>query len=201
MYFNSEVKTITNGRYYLDESIEKVVNLLDAWINAGSGWVIYNVERIHINVANYEPLSGSSYIPLPEKLRNAMKVLINFKNKDHKCFLWCHIRFINPQNRNAERINADYELIENRFNLNVNVFGFDNKVYSIYVSKRFHIQVLNLVLIAHEKKLQHVFIKDFNKLMFPSAKHKDRKHFCMQCLQHFTTEEILDNNKKQNSVY
>ena len=34
-----------------------------------------------------------------------MKGLINLKNKDHKCFMWCHVRLINPQNRNAERIN------------------------------------------------------------------------------------------------
>ena len=33
-----------------------------------------------------------------------MKGLINLKNKDHKCFMWCHVRLINPQNRNAERI-------------------------------------------------------------------------------------------------
>lgn len=55
MYFNSEVKTITDKRYYLDESIEKVVNLLDAWINASSGWEIDNVEGVYVNVANYEP--------------------------------------------------------------------------------------------------------------------------------------------------
>ena len=34
-----------------------------------------------------------------------MKGLINLKNKDHKCFMWCHVRLINPQNRNAKRIN------------------------------------------------------------------------------------------------
>ena len=34
-----------------------------------------------------------------------MKGLINLKNKDHKCFMWCHFRLINSQNRNAERIN------------------------------------------------------------------------------------------------
>ena len=45
------------------------------------------------------------YIPLPKKIGNSMKGLINLKNKDHKCFMWCHVRLINPQNRNAERIN------------------------------------------------------------------------------------------------
>ena len=43
-----------------------------------------------------------------------MKGLINLKNKDRKCFMWCHVRLINPQNRNAERINKqDKKLLLN----------------------------------------------------------------------------------------
>ena len=34
-----------------------------------------------------------------------MKGLINLKNKDHKRFMQCHVRLINPENRNVERIN------------------------------------------------------------------------------------------------
>ena len=30
----------------------------------------------------------------------------------------------------------DYELIEDRFNINVNVFGYKDKVYPLYVSKK-----------------------------------------------------------------
>ena len=86
-----------------------------------------------------------------------MKGLINLKNKDHKCFMWCHVRLINPQNRNAEKIHKqekqiaadlsysdivfpldinDYEKIEDRFQMQVNVFGYDNKVYLLYISKK-----------------------------------------------------------------
>ena len=63
------------------------------------------IKGLYINISNYEPLLGSSDIPLPKALNNSMKGLINLKNKDHKCFMWCHVRLINPQNRNAERIN------------------------------------------------------------------------------------------------
>ena len=34
-----------------------------------------------------------------------MKDIISLKNKDHKCFMWYHIRLINPTNRHPERIN------------------------------------------------------------------------------------------------
>ena len=57
------------------------------------------------NAKLYEPLAGSSYISLPEKLNNSMKGLINIKNKDLKCFMWCHVRLINPTNRHPEIIN------------------------------------------------------------------------------------------------
>ena len=33
--------------------------------------------------------------------------------------------------------------------------------------------------------------------MFSRTKHKDKKHYCMSCLQNFTTDEILSHHKKQ----
>ena len=104
VYFNSLVKTVINRRYHLNDSFEEILNLLDIWINEGSGWVIDKIEGLYINVANYEPLLGGSYIPLPKALNNSMKGLINLKNEDHKCFMRCHVRLINPQNRKSEII-------------------------------------------------------------------------------------------------
>ena len=33
LYFNSLVKTVINRRYHLNDSFEKIPNLLDIWIN------------------------------------------------------------------------------------------------------------------------------------------------------------------------
>ena len=63
--------------------------------------------------------------------------------------------------------------------------------------KKSYTQVPNLLLITKDDKSNYVFIKDFNRLMYSSTKHKDKKHFCMSCLQFFTTENILDKHKKQ----
>ena len=73
------------------------------WINEISGWIIEKIKGLYINVANYEPLLAGSYIPLPNLLNNSMKGLINLKNKDDKCFMWCQVRLIDPQNRNAKK--------------------------------------------------------------------------------------------------
>ena len=120
-------------------------------------------------------MSGSSYIPLPKVLNNSKKGLINLKNKDHKCFMWCHVRLINPTNSHPERINkqdkkiaanfnysdiefplniSNYELIENRFEMNINVFGYENKVCPLYVSKKSHTQTLNLLLITERGQVR-----------------------------------------------
>ena len=48
------------------------------------------------NISTYGPLLGNSYIDLPIELKSLKNGLINIKNKDQKCFLWCHVRHINP---------------------------------------------------------------------------------------------------------
>ena len=60
--------------------------LIDNWINEGSCWIVESIESQYINISTYRPLSGSSYVELPIKLRSPKKGLINIKNKDQKCF-------------------------------------------------------------------------------------------------------------------
>ena len=60
----------------------------------------------------------------------------------------------------------DFELVEERFNINVNVFGDENKVFPLYASKKSNEESLNVLLISNEKKSHYVFIKDFNRLMY-----------------------------------
>ena len=93
----------------------------------------------------------------------------------------------------------DYEIVEERFNINVNVFGYENKVFPLYVSKKSNEQVLNILLISNEEKSHYVFIKDFNRLMYSEVKLKNqhKKHFCMSCLENFTSKEILNNHRER----
>ena len=77
---------------------------IENWINEGSGWIVEQNESQYINISTYRPLSGSSYVKIPVELRSTRKELINIKNKDQKCFLWCHVRHINPLKEHPERI-------------------------------------------------------------------------------------------------
>ena len=143
VYIRSNSMTVTNQRFNLNAAYEKLKLLLDIWDTPVSGWVVDKIEDIYINVSNYDPLAGSSYFPLPPKLRNSMKGLINLKNKDVECFKWYHVRLFNPQDKDADKIKKqdkkvaetldyrgidfpmkarDYEVIEERFNINVHFF-------------------------------------------------------------------------------
>ena len=53
-----------------------------------------------------------SYIELPKSLQR--QGLINIKNIDNYCFIWSYIRYINPLNKNPNRITkSDKELFNN----------------------------------------------------------------------------------------
>ena len=97
VYFNSATKTVINfDEYDLEKSFQDILYRIDNWINKGSGWITESIEAQYVNMSIYSPLIGSTYIVLPDKLKNPMKGLINIKNNDNKCFLWCHNRHLNP---------------------------------------------------------------------------------------------------------
>ena len=105
VYFNSTTKTIIgSNKYVLDKSFEHILYSIDNWINERSGWLIVSVDAEYVNILVYSPLSESAYIKLSRRLRNSMKGLINIRNSDIKCFLWCHIRHLNSLKTHPERI-------------------------------------------------------------------------------------------------
>ena len=69
---------------------------------------------------------------------------------------------------------TDYEKIEDKFQMQVNVFGSENKVYPLYVSKKSDNQTPNLLLITEKDKSHYVFIKGFNRLMFSRTKQRQK---------------------------
>ena len=219
-YFNSKPKTIINYTEIneaLQLSKQQILNMIAQWISEGSGWTIESVDNHYLNIVQYQPMKGSSYIKLPQELRNSAKGLINMKNEDNECFRWCHIRHLNPQDIHPERIKKSdkeyinkldysgiefpvtikqYNKIEKQNEININVFGYENKQpYPIFVSKEKYEDCINILLITEEKNKHYVLIKDFNNFMYNKTKHKERKHFCMHCLQCFSSERVLSDHK------
>ena len=218
-YLNAEKQTVTNDAEIaelLQITQQQILNKIQKWISKGSGWTIKSVDGHFINVIKYRPLRGYSYISLPKELQHPAKGIINMKNNDNECFRWCHIRHLLPQNEHPERIKKcdkkyvekldysgidfpvsvkQYNKIEKQNNIRVNVFGYEEKQpYVIYVSKEKFNSCLNLLLITEGEVWHYCLLKDFNKFMYNQTKHKGRKHFCMYCLQGFSSERVLNNH-------
>ena len=84
----------------IEEEIQKVEN------SEGSGYTFVKVVKLVLHVTRWEPLYGSSYIPLDPYIANK-KAIINMKNEDDKCFMWCVLRALYPKNDHPEKIDKD----------------------------------------------------------------------------------------------
>ena len=102
--FNSTTKTVTNHKLSLENAFQEILYRIDNSINEGAGWIVELIKSQYINVSTYRSLSESSYIKLHAELKSPKKGLINIKNNDQKCFIWCHVRHINPV-KNTSRKN------------------------------------------------------------------------------------------------
>ena len=158
VYFNSVTKLVINNKFKLEKSFQEILYRINCWINQGSGWIIESIESQYINISTYKSLLGSCYVDLPIELRSPGKGLLNIKNKDQKCFLWCHVRHINPSKEHPGKIKKvdkkiaenldysgiefpvkekDFKKIEAQNNICINVFGYGNElVFPIYVSDK-----------------------------------------------------------------
>ena len=104
VYFNSLTKTVIYHKFRLENFFLEILYMIDVWVNNGLGWNVESVGSQYINISNYRPLTGSCYIDLPLELKSPRKGLTNIKNKYKKCFLYCHVRHINPSKEHPERI-------------------------------------------------------------------------------------------------
>ena len=95
---------MTNHKFSLENNFQEILYRTDNWINEESGWLIELIESQYINISTYRPLSGWSYMDCRVELKSPREGLIDIKNKDQKCFLWCHVRHINPSKEHPERI-------------------------------------------------------------------------------------------------
>ena len=153
---------------------------------------------------------------LPVELRSPRKGLINIKNKDKKCFLWCHVRHINPLKEHPEKKTdkkiaeeldydeiefpvqeKDFNKIEVKNNICINVFGYEKGlVFLIYISDQKSEDSVDLLLLIHDDKSHYVYTKGFDRFMFHETKNKNKKWFCRSCLQCLSSKSMLMKHKE-----
>ena len=85
----------TNSNELFSKMKETVLEFLAKFQRQGSNWRSRVVLSLDPHIVKYEPLGGSSYIPLPGFLA-AKKAIINLKNEVDECFKWAITRALNP---------------------------------------------------------------------------------------------------------
>ena len=107
----------TDENEIYDEMVDEIEEEMHKAEDAeGSGWQFEKVIKLVLHTTKWEPLYGSSYIPLDPYLANK-KAIINMQNEDDKCFMWSVLRALNPKDKNAERIDKDLKSKQDSINM------------------------------------------------------------------------------------
>ena len=223
--FHSEIEINVEGTNeneiyttMIDTILERIANLINGSSGGGSGWIFYKIINLELHTVSYRPLRGNTWIPLPKELADK-KAIINMKNKDNKCFMWCVLRALNLKNDNSERV--DKELMEKEDTLNmkgiqypvslkdidcfekqnpeisITVLGFNekDKVYPLHVSEYIYNRKHNIILLLIERDgvKHYCLVKNPSRLLSKQISvHKGGTHICFRCLNPFWSHKSLE---------
>jgi len=182
------------------ESMKKMFTSFLEFQREGSNWTVDKVMNVNLHIVQYQPLQGSSYIPLPAKLA-IKKVIVNVQNQDQKCFMWSILAALHPiqgQHNNPNRVGnytsyqdeldltnipfpvrvADVPKFEKKNDISVNVFGYERQeIYPIHLTKERGLRHVNLLVITSGQKTHYCWIKNFNRLLSDQNSHRNQYHY------------------------
>ena len=65
--FSSLTKTVVGDKFKLNQCFNEIVYRHENWVSHGSGWIVEEIISQYLNLSSYLPLSGSTYIKLPDE--------------------------------------------------------------------------------------------------------------------------------------
>lgn len=196
------------------QNVNKILANISEWQSEGSGWTLNEILQADINICQYKPLCGRSYIDLPRALKYK-RAIINIKNTDNKCFMWSILAQLHPVDSKCHANSVHhYWHYKNELSfgdiefpvkvtdvkkfehlnptISVNVFGYEGHLYPLHITqKRDAPNHVNLLLLSNSETTHYALIKDLDKLLNDQTKHHGKKHFCHFCLHNFSTENNL----------
>ncbi len=216
--------TIPLGDTY-EEMKGKMLESLAKFQKEGSGWQLHSITGLNIVIVKFNPLSGSGYSKLPPFIAKK-KAVINMKNKDDQCFKWAVTRALNPVNKDSDRITKELKNQAKKLNWDgitfpvkvkdihiweknndklVNIFGYDEDTQKIYIV-RMSDGCFSTTLEENKDKFISLFLHDDNHycvvkslgrlIGFQLSKKKNKKHFCLNCMNGFGTEKVLKSHQE-----
>ena len=134
---------LTNIRKNMNENFEK--------LSKNSKDQFFCFKKLEINIFKYQALKKhmGSYIEIPKSLQR--QGLINIKNDDNYCIIWSYIRYINPLNKNPNRIiKKDKELFNNIYE-KLKYFEFPLKINKNNIEKIEDILEINICILSADE--------------------------------------------------
>ena len=206
----------TDVNKLIDINVKKIIEDLEVYQKNGSGWYFKEVVNLEIHTVDYNPMNGSSYIPLPDWISNK-KAIVNIENKDQKCFLWCILRYLHPRDRDEERLTGlkkyenslntkgiDFPMklkhISKFENLNpslpgINVFSVNDnkKFYPLRMAEKDCLNTIDLFFYEQDGISHYTLIKNFTRLVKSQITSSKNGLFyiCKKCFTHYTKYELL----------
>ena len=215
-YFNSGTHMYINVNKLIDLNVKKIIEELEVFQKNGSGWYFKEVLNLEIHTVEFNPMKGSSYIPLPDWISNK-KAIVNIENKDEKCFLWCILRYLHSVDEKDNRI-SDLKKYENSLNteginfpmklkhiskfekLNpslpgINVFSVNDnkKFYPLRMADKDCQNTIDLFFYEEDGVSHYSLIKNLTRLVKSQITSSKNGSFyiCKKCFTHFTKYELL----------
>ena len=212
----------TNENDTYDEMVEEILEEIDMARDAeGSGWRFEKVIKLVLHTTRWDPVNAGSYIELPPALKNK-KAIINMKNQDDKCFLWCVLRALNPKDNHPERIDNDLKSKVDILNMqgiqypvsfrgidrfesqnpeiSITVLGYnkDERVNTLKVSKYTGCKHdIVLLLIKDGEKSHYCLVKNTSALLASQINnHKGTSNICLNCINGFKSKDSLNKHKE-----
>ena len=207
---NDIESTLTNIKKNMNDNFEKLSK------NSKDQFLCF--KKLDVNIFKYQALKKhmGSYIELPKKLQR--QGLINIKNTDNYCFIWAYCRYLNPVNKNPNRITKEDKKLFNNIYEKLKYFEFPLKINKNNITKIENILEVNICILSsdennniipmissennHKNDLNlfyyrdHIcLIKNINKYLHRNNNDNNRKYFCCRCLNSFISEENLDKHK------
>ena len=150
------------------------------FLHEGSGWLLDEVIKMDVNVVAYKPLEGNSYLKLPKYIADKHAV-VNVQNNDERCFIWAVLSAIHPMQNNPQRVShykkyeaelnseglvfpmkvSQIEKFERQNNISINVIGYEDSLFPVYISKLKFGEPINLLLFSNGEKRHYCWIKKY----------------------------------------
>lgn len=198
----------------LNEAMETVAESMTNFAQAGSGWTLEQNQSLILEMVDYRPIGGTSYIELPKNIYDT-KSIVNVKNEDQACFMWSVLAALHPADFHAERV-IHYQPFEDQLNftgiqfpvtidqidkferlnpdISVTVLGIDipdnevkdpSKLFPLRVPDKQQTNHIVLLYWSRGDVYHYAWVKNLSRLLAHTKKKDHHTFFCERCFQGF----------------